>query len=377
MRFTFIGLSITSSWGNGHATTYRALLRALHNRGHQLTFLERDRPWYADNRDMPRPPFCRTHLYSSLRELNERHERVVRDSDVVIIGSYVPKGIRIGQWVLNLRRMRGRARRPGITAFYDIDTPVTLSRLQRGECSYLAPQQIAEYDLYLSFTGGPTLRRLERDYGSPMARALYCSVDPELYRPHDLEPQWDLGYLGTYSPDRQPGLTRLLVRPARQWPAGRFVVAGPQYPAEIDWPANVQRIEHLGPNRHPRFYSAQRFTLNITRADMRRVGWSPSVRLFEAAACGVPIISDRWAGLDELLLPDREICIVDSTSQSLEILRQMPERRREAMGRAARKRILAEHTADHRAAELERWVTQALNRTAAPIGAGVSGVTAR
>jgi spore maturation protein CgeB len=220
LRIVILGLSITSSWGNGHATTYRGLVRELVRRGHEVLFLERDVPWYAENRDLPNPPFGRTALYADLETLRSRHAGPVGEADLVIVGSYVPDGVAVGDWV--------QANASGVTAFYDIDTPVTLAKLARGDTAYLEPRQIAGYDLYLSFTGGPTLQRLEREFGSPAARVLYCSVDPELYFPEEVEPTWDLGYMGTYSDDRQPTVERLLLEPARQWPGGRFTVAGPQ-----------------------------------------------------------------------------------------------------------------------------------------------------
>ncbi|MGZ5180551.1 MAG: CgeB family protein [Ramlibacter sp.] len=344
LSIVILGLSITSSWGNGHATTFRALVRELDAAGHDVLFLERDQPWYASNRDLPRPPWGRTELYGSVDELHDRFAPVVRDADLVIVGSYVPQGDLVGDWVQ--REARGR------TAFYDIDTPVTLAKLARGEHEYLRPDQIAGYDLYLSFTGGPTLRRLEREFGSPRARVLYCSVDPQLYFPEPQEASWDLGYMGTYSDDRQPGVDRLLLQPAREWRQGRFIVAGPQYPQDIAWPDNVEYRPHLPPAQHRAFYNAQRFTLNITRADMVRAGWSPSVRLFEAAACGVPIISDRWDGLETLLAPGREIVLADTPAEVLAVLRGMDEDERRAMATRARARILAEHTAAHRAEQL-------------------------
>ncbi len=192
----------------------------------------------------------------------------------------------------------------GIVAFYDIDTPVTLAALADGTCPYLDAALVPRFDLYLSFTGGPALRLLETRYRARAARALYCSVDPERHRPCPAGgTRWDLGYLGTYSADRQPALDALLCEPARRWERGRFAVAGPLYPADLRWPANVERIEHVGPDEHPWFYGRQLFTLNLTRADMVRLGYSPSVRLFEAAACGVPIISDWWPGLATIFEP--------------------------------------------------------------------------
>ena len=349
MKIVIIGLSITSSWGNGHATTYRGLVRELAARGHEVLFLERDKPWYAANRDLPNPPYGETHLYNSVEELRSRFGGRVRSADAVIVGSFVPEGVSVGEWVTE--------HADGVTAFYDIDTPVTLSKLAARDCEYLSPELIPRYALYLTFTGGPTLERLEREYGSPSAHPLYCSFDPELYYPEPgAEPGWTLGYLGTYSEDRQPTLERLLMEPARALATARMVVAGPQYPAAIRWPANVERIEHLPPAEHRRFYNAQRFTLNVTRAAMIRAGYSPSVRLFEAAACGVPIISDRWAGVEEFFTPGDEILLADTGAQVIEILRDLSPQTARDLGERARRRVLAAHTAAHRAAELETLI---------------------
>jgi len=353
LRIVILGLSITSSWGNGHATTYRGLVRELTARGHELLFLERDVPWYASTRDLPRPPHGRTVLYADLDDLKRRFTDDIEDADLVIVGSYVPDGVEVGEWVTETAR--------GVTAFYDIDTPVTLAKLSRGEEEYLSAALIRRYHLYLSFTGGPTLDRLEQDLGSPMARALYCSVDPELYYPESGPTRWHLGYMGTYSRDRQPALRKYLIDPAREWERGRFVVAGPQYPSTIRWPRNVHRIEHLPPQRHRGFYTAQRFTLNLTRSDMVAAGFSPSVRLFEAAACGTPIISDEWAGLETLFEPGREILIARSTDEVLDWIRDIPEVERAALGSRGRARVLAEHTAAHRAAELEGYALELLS----------------
>lgn len=353
LRFVVLGLSITSSWGNGHATTYRALLRELAARGHEVLFLERDMPWYAQHRDLLNPPYARVCLYSSFEELRDCFEHEIRTADIVIVGSYVPEGVRVGWWVNSVARC---------AAFYDIDTPVTMSKLARRDYEYLSPPLIPRYDLYLSFTGGPLLRHIEDEYGSPMARVLYCSVDPGLYYPEECEPRWDLGYLGTYSLDRQELLEATLLHSAREWREGRFIVAGPLYPPTIGWPANVHRIEHLPPAEHRRFYSSQRFTLNVTRADMRRAGYSPSVRLFEAAACATPILSDSWEGLESIFAIGSEILVVNSPRDTLTVLQGFSEEERAALGRRARDRVLAAHTAAHRARELETHALFAIVR---------------
>jgi spore maturation protein CgeB len=350
LNVVVLGLSLSSSWGNGHATTFRGLLKAFASRGHQVLFLERDVPWYASQRDLVDPDFCQLEFYTSLDDL-ERYRDAVAQADAVIVGSYVPEGVAVGRWVQETTR--------GVAAFYDIDTPVTLAKLERGDFEYLSPDLIPGYHVYFSFTGGPTLDSLMRRYGSPAARALYCSVDPDAYPALQEPKQWDLSYLGTYSADRQPPLEKLLLEPARRAPHRRFVVAGPQYPATIDWPANVERIDHVPPHEHPAFYAASRFTLNITRADMIQAGYAPSVRLFEAAACGIPIISDVWNGLETLLEPGREIVFARQPEDVLDALLTWSDDRSRSLGQAARRRVLAEHTALHRAQTLEHELIDA------------------
>lgn len=350
MRIVFLGLSITSSWGNGHATNYRALLRVLAARGHDVLFLERDVPWYAAHRDLPEPPYGRTALYASLGELRERWEDDVRDADLVVVGSYVPDGAAAAEWVLDVAS--------GATAFYDIDTPITLAKLDAGDREYLAPELVGRFDLYLSFTGGPLLERIAREYGARRPRPFYCMVDPEAYRPVEVRRQFALGYLGTYSPDRQDTLEELMVAPARRLGRARFAVAGPQYPGELDWPPNIVRIDHLPPTDHPAFYCAQAFTLNVTRRDMVRAGWSPSVRLFEAACCGVPVVSDWWDGLDSFFAPGREILVARRSDDVVRYVRELDEKERAAIGERARRRVLDEHTAERRADELEAHVEE-------------------
>jgi spore maturation protein CgeB len=351
MRIVVLGLALSSAWGNGHATTWRALLRAFAARGHDVLFLERDVPWYAAHRDLPEPDFCRFALYRDLDEL-ANWRRDMAGADAVIVGSYVPQGVAVGRMV---QRLAG-----GISAFYDIDTPVTLAKLARGDNEYVSPALIPGYDLYLSFTGGPTLSVLEETYGAPMARVLHCSVDPAAYPRLDRPARWDLSYLGTWSADRDPALQRLLLEPARRAPQLRFVVAGAQYPEAIEWPANVERIEHVSPDAHPEFYAASRFTLNITRADMVRAGWSPSVRLFEAASCGTPVISDPWPGLASLFQPGEEILVAERAEDVLAALDDPGGARRARIAAAAQARVLAAHTADHRAAELEAHLRAAV-----------------
>ncbi|MBV8805289.1 MAG: glycosyltransferase [Sinobacteraceae bacterium] len=351
LDIVIFGLSITSAWGNGHATTYRALARALTQRGHRVRFFERDLPWYAHNRDLPHPQYCDVQLYSSIAGLRDYFPRDI-DADLVILGSFVPQGALLAEWLL--------PRAGGLTAFYDIDTPVTVAKLERGECEYLRADLVPRFDLYLSFSAGPILKRLQGQFGALRPRAFHCSVEPLDYFPAPQRlKQYDLGYLGTYSADRQPALDRLLLEPARRWSSGRFYVAGAQYPGSLIWPPNVARSEHLAPPEHRDFYTSQRLTLNVTRADMIASGYSPSVRLFEAAACGVPILTDEWNGLGDFFRPGWEILIVRTTRDVLRCVREMDAGLLEQIGARARMRVLAEHTAEQRARELEEHVRAA------------------
>ncbi|MFL5386590.1 MAG: glycosyltransferase [Longimicrobiaceae bacterium] len=355
MKLVVFGLSISSSWGNGHATTYRALLRAFAARGHQVTFYEWDAPWYAESRDHPRPSYVTLKLWKDWDDVRAAALAEARDADATIVGSYVHDGPRV------IDDLAAAGVDP--LFFYDIDTPVTVAALRGGGAEYLRTDQVPLFTRYLSFTGGPFLREVvEGELGAREAVPLYCSVDGERYHPTESDPELacELAYMGTYAPDRQPVVERFLLDVAERMPRKRFVVAGPQYPRDLLWPGNVRHVTHLPPERHPAFYSSAAWQLNATRADMVAAGWSPSVRLFEAAACGAAMISDRWDGLDRFFTPGSEILLPESTEEVVDILRATHPDDRRAIGAAARQRILAAHTAAHRAEELEAYVTEAV-----------------
>jgi spore maturation protein CgeB len=350
MKLVVFGLSLSSSWGNGHATTFRALLRAFAARGHEVVFYEWDAPWYGGkNRDLPHPDFCRLELYGEWDAVSARALAEAREADAVMVGSYVKDGPRV------IDALAAAGVEP--LFFYDIDTPVTVSALRSGGAEYLRVDQVPLFARYFSFTGGPFLAEvLEAELGAREAVPLYCSVDAERYHPVAPDPDLtvDLAYMGTYAPDRQPVIERFLLDVAARMPERRFMVAGPQYPRDTRWGGNVRHVSHLPPARHPAFYGSARWQLNATRADMVAAGWSPSVRLFEAAACGAAMISDFWPGIDAFFTPGREILLPRSTEEVVDIIRTTRDDDRRAIGMAARERVLAEHTSEHRAEELER-----------------------
>jgi spore maturation protein CgeB len=351
MKFAIFGLTISSAWGNGHATTWRGLLKALKRDGHQIVFYEQDVPYYAAHRDLPAPDFCELVLYQTWSDVMLRAQRDVADADVAIVSSYCPDGIAASRLIFDAARPLG--------VFYDIDTPVTLADLAgHGVASatgtrYLTPELIPEYDLYLSFAGGPLLQQLETVWHARRAAPLYCSVDPDIHGPVPPADAFrcSLGYLGTYAPDRQPALERLLCEPARRRPDERFFVVGPQYPADVEWPPNVQTHRHLDPADHAAFYRANRVTLNVTRQAMVEVGYSPSVRLFEAASCQVPILSDWWPGLETFFIPGREILIAETSAEADSAL-GLSDAELKRIATAAQSRTLATHTASARARDL-------------------------
>ena len=352
MKLVFFGLTITSSWGNGHATTYRSLLKALHARGHQIHFVEQDAEWYSSNRDLPSPGYCTVHLYEHWQPSETWLLSLARDADAIVLGSYFPDAIAATKALL--------AHPHPPLLFYDIDTPITLAQLRTsGRTPYLEAALIPHYAAYLSFTGGPALAELEQTFGSPRAIPFYCSVDPTLYHPTPNRSEYlcDLSYLGTYAPDRQPKLVALLDTPAAFLPQSRFIVAGPLYPEDTLWQSNVTRIHHLPPPEHPAFYSSSRFTLNLTRADMIAAGYSPSVRLFEASACGAAILSDPWPGLEDFLTANEEVLLPCDAYEVADLLCNLPETERLQLGRRARERILAQHTSAHRAYQFEEIVS--------------------
>jgi spore maturation protein CgeB len=358
MKIVVFGLSISSAWGNGHATTFRALCSALNKRRHDVVFFEHNLEWYEHNRDLPAPPYCALRIFEDWNEILPTVRAELREADVAVVGSYFPDGIAALDEVLGSNAQ--------VKAFYDIDTPITISTLRdAGRTDYLLRRHLRHLDIYLSFTGGPLLRELETQFGVPVAVPLYCSVDAQKYyeRPSIAEFECDLSYLGTYAPDRQPKVQQLLCMPAERLRQKKFIVAGPQYPETVLWPQNVERIIHLNPRHHAELYSSSRLVLNVTRRHMVAAGYSPSVRLFEAAACAATIISDNWPGLEEFFVPGKEILLPQDGDDVCRYLAEIDSRELRSIGRAAQARVLAAHTSDLRAQEFENAVELAGRKT--------------
>ena len=352
MKLVIFGLTISSSWGNGHATIWRGLCSSLVRRGHQVAFFERDVPYYAEHRDLHEIPGGTLHLYPSWEEVLPLARAHLADADVAIVTSYCPDAVAASERVLESPAE--------VRVFYDLDTGPTLESLRQGrEVAYLPPGGLADFDLVLSWTGGEALDELRTRLGARRVAPLYGSVDPEVHRraPALEHYRADLSYLGTYAEDRQAVLEALFLEPARRLPEQRFLIGGSMYPNEFPWTANTFYVRHGPPGDHPAFYSSSRITLNLTRAAMAALGYCPSGRLFEAAACGTPLLSDWFEGLDAFFTPGEEILIARDTADTVAAL-EMPREELARVARRARERALEEHTAERRVEELERLIEE-------------------
>jgi spore maturation protein CgeB len=359
VRIVIFGLTISSSWGNGHATLWRGLCKYLVRSGHSVVFFERDVSYYAGARDLFEIPGGRLVLYSSWEDVRSIALSSVMEADAAIVTSYCPDALTATELILSQDR--------ATPVFYDLDTPVTLAKVQAGEpVPYIGPTRLDGFALVLSFTGGQQLfDEFRRKLGAREIRPLYGHVDADTHRPVPAEAQYraDLSYLGTYSEDRQSGLEALFVSPARTRRDLRFLIGGAQYPPDFPWSSNIYFVRHLPPSEHAPFFASSRITLNVTRSAMAKMGWCPSGRLFEAAACGAPLLSDRWIGLENFFQPGEEILLADDADDTLAAL-QLDDDQLSRIARRARERTLDQHSSNQRAIELIELLEQAASRSA-------------
>ncbi|MDB5290880.1 MAG: hypothetical protein JWL69_2121 [Phycisphaerales bacterium] len=367
MKIVIFGLTVTSSWGNGHATLWRGLCKSLARQGHSVVFFERQVPYYASQRDLAYLPDCWLDVYSDWEDVLPRARDEVNGADVAMTTSYCPDAVVASDLILNSRA--------NLKVFYDLDTPITLSRLAAGEdVFYVPPRGLKDFDLVLSYTGGAALDALKTQLGAQRVAPLYGHVDPQVHYPVAPRDAYrsDLSYLGTYAADRQAAVEALFVEPARRLPDRRFLIGGAQYPADFPWTGNIFFVSHMPPPEHPAFFCSSRLTLNVTRRGMADMGYCPSGRLFEAAACGCPLLTDYWDGLESFYEPGSEILIARNASDVTAAL-ELSDAELARIARAARERTLAEYTSERRAAELEAALNAAADERGIPISSGVTG----
>ena len=350
LDLVIIGRSILSSYGNPQADLYRGLVGELAQHGHRTVFLEKASSELEQPRDMLRTPYCEVWTYADLESLKSDYRDAVRAADIVLLGSAVEGAAEISDWLANEAQ--------GTKIYYDTDLGRTLKSLEAGntdnEC--LSCRTIPVFDLYLSTTGGPALESLAQEYQLRCARPLYESIDPYFYYRTDAQKEYELGFIGQNKDHRAARLERLLIEPARLTPNRQFALVGNGYDAtNSNWPRNLTFLEYLPDTNVVDFYNRLHCSLVLNRQDRRELGYTPSKRLLAAAACGVPILVDSWAGLDDFFENGRDCYVVETEQDVLDVLYQLAPEVRRKVGASARERVIDEHTTAHRAAQLLRY----------------------
>lgn len=351
MNIVIFGLTVSCSRGNGHAALWRPLIKAMLQRGHRVTFYERQQAGFAASRDLHALGMgAQLRLYTDFAAARPGARRTVDTADLAIVSSRCPDSLEACDLALDSGAT--------IKAFYDLDTPLTLG--EAGPPAYLPQRGLRDFDLVLSHTGGLALAQLKIRLGARAVAPLYPSVDPDFFVPCAGTEQFEsaLCYVGTYTEDRQDSLNRLFLQTAERMPSARFLIGGAGYPDDFPLPQNVGLARHVPSNMLRTFFCSSRATLNVTRGVMARYGYCPSGRLFEAAACGAPLLSDNWDGLDAFFEPGRELLRVDCAEDVVDAL-TLSDRELRRIASAARQRTLQDHTGACRVAELEslcNWV---------------------
>jgi spore maturation protein CgeB len=348
MRVSFYGSSLVSCYWNGAATYYRGLLRALAARGHRITFFEPGAYGRQENRDIPDPDWCRVVVWPAAPDGMARALEQGRGADLVVKASGV--GVfdaELEAAVLGLRRA------DGLAAFWDVDAPATLDRVEGDPADPFAAL-IPRYDLVFTYGGGdPVVRAYER-LGARRCVPIYNALDPATHFPVPREPRFaaELGFLGNRLPDREARVDEFFFAAARALPRARFLLGGAGWESR-PMPPNVRYLGHVGTSQHNAFNCSARAVLNVNRASMAAYGFSPPTRVFEAAGAGACLITDAWDGVEQFLEPGREILVAKDGQEVAGHLGELGPGRARAIGEAARARVLAEHTYDQRAAQVE------------------------
>ena len=345
----FFGSSLVSAYWNGAATYYRGIIRALHRRGHRVTFYEPDAFERQRHRDLPDPPWARVVVYPADDTMGaERALEDARGASVIVKAS----GVGVHDAFLEAAVLD---RRSGGTSviFWDVDAPATLDRVRR-DLDDPFRSLIPRYDLILTYGGGNPVVRAYEALGARRCVPIYNALDPETHHPVSPDPRFraDLGFLGNRLPDREARVEEFFLRPASICPDARFVLGGSGW-GDKAMPGNVVDVGHVYTTDHNAFNVTPRAVLNVNRESMARSGFSPATRIFEAAGAGACLITDAWEGVEMFLEPDREVLVARDGDEVAEQLRALTPERASTLGHAARVRVLAEHTYDHRAALVE------------------------
>jgi spore maturation protein CgeB len=358
-RIAFFGSSLVSAYWNGAATYYRGIIRALHARGHRVTFYEPDAYERQQHRDMADPDWARVVVYSARgTEALERCLEEARDADVVVKAS----GVGVFDALLEARVLE--LRRPGTqVVFWDVDAPATLERMEK-EPGEPFRALVPRYDHILTYGGGEPVVSAYRALGARECVPIYNALDPSTHHPVAAEPRFegDLAFLGNRLPDREARVEAFFLKAASLLPGSRFLLGGSGW-GDRSLPENVKDLGHVYTQDHNALNCSARAVLNINRDSMARFGFSPATRVFEAAGAGACLITDAFQGVELFLEPGREILVVHSGEEVAEHVRALSGSEARRIGQAALQRVLAEHTYAHRASKVEEVLGLATSGT--------------
>jgi spore maturation protein CgeB len=348
LNIAFFGSSLVSAYWNGAATYYRGILRALAERGHRITFYEPDAFERQQHRDIPDPDWARVVVYPAENWGVQSALDGARGADLIVKASGVGIFDELLEAAVLERRERG-----SLALFWDVDAPATLDRLERSPRDPFR-SLIPNYDFVLTYGGGDPVVRAYKRFGARECVPIYNALDPTTHFPVAPEPRFesDLGFLGNRLPDREARVEEFFLKAAAQCPERRFLLGGNGW-ADKSMPANVRYLGHVYTRDHNAFNCTPLAVLNVSRESMARYGFSPATRVFEAAGAGACLITDAWEGIEMFLEPEREVLVAKDGGEVAARLRDLDLETARRIGRAAQRRILAEHTYAHRAAQVE------------------------
>lgn len=346
----FFGSSLVSAYWNGAATYYRGLLRALHERGHRVTFYEPDAFDRQQHRDLPDPDFARSVVYPAEEEGVHEALRDARSADLIVKAS----GVGIFDELLETAVLDLKDEQT-LVVYWDVDAPATLDRLRSGESTDRLQDLISAYDLIFTYGGGPPVVDAYESIGAKRCVPIYNALDPDTHHPVEPDDHFDglLGFLGNRMPDRETRIEEFFFTPARAFSDRRFLLGGSGWEDKVEAYSNVSYLGHVYTRDHNAFNCTPKAVLNVNRESMARYGFSPPTRIFEAAGAGACLITDAWRGIDRFLEPGEECLVARSGDDVIEYLQSLSVEEAAAIGEAARKRLLAEHTYAHRAETVE------------------------
>jgi spore maturation protein CgeB len=348
MNIAFFGSSLVSAYWNGAATYYRGIVRALHARGHRVTFYEPDAYDRQQHRDMPDPDWARVVVYEPTEGAALRAVEAARGADVIVKTS----GVGVCDEVLQAA-VPARKAAHALAIYWDVDAPATLDRLAANPADPLHPL-LPQYDLVLTYGGGDPVVRAYTAAGARACVPIYNALDPETHHPVPADPRFaaDLGFLGNRLPDREQRVEAFFLAAAERLPLRRFLIGGNGW-HDKPMPSNVRQVGHVYTRDHNAFNCTPLAVLNINRDSMARYGFSPATRVFEAAGAGACLITDAWEGIEQFLAPGEEVLVASDGEDVASIVAGLDAARAAAIGAAACRRVLTEHTYARRVLEVE------------------------